>query len=100
MMRILATEIFKTVNNLNPSFMKDIFTSKVNPKVQPNNLIVKRRNTTKYGTKSLTTLSRKYGIPYQKTLNLKHVTVNLGNILTHGLGTSVTVISLKSTSNK
>ena len=56
-MRILVTEIFKTVNNVNPSFMKDIFTSKVNPKVRPNNLIVKRHNTTKYGTKSLTTLS-------------------------------------------
>ena len=39
--RILATEIFKTINNLNPSFMKDIFTSKVNPNVRPNNLIVK-----------------------------------------------------------
>ena len=56
-MRILVTEIFKTVSNVNPSFMKDIFTSKVNPKVRPNNLIVKRHNTTKYGTKSLTTLS-------------------------------------------
>ena len=32
-MRILATEIFKTIKNLNLSFMKDIFTSKVNPKV-------------------------------------------------------------------
>ena len=31
--RILATEIFKTINNLNPSFMKDSFTSKVNLKV-------------------------------------------------------------------
>ena len=27
-LRNLATEIFKTVNNLNPSFMKNIFTSK------------------------------------------------------------------------
>ena len=32
-MRTLATEIFKTINNLNPSFTKDIFTSKVNPKI-------------------------------------------------------------------
>ena len=55
-MRTLATEIFKANNNLKPSFMKDIFISKVNPKVRPNNLIVKRHNTTKYGTKSLTTL--------------------------------------------
>ena len=41
-MNILATEIFKTINNLNPSFMKDISTSKVNPKVRSNDLIVKR----------------------------------------------------------
>ena len=27
-LRNLATEIFKTINNLNPSFMKNIFTSK------------------------------------------------------------------------
>ena len=33
--------------------MKDIFTSKVNPEVQPNNLIVKRHNAAKYGTKNL-----------------------------------------------
>ena len=32
-LRILATEIFKTINNLNPVFMKNIFTSKVNAKV-------------------------------------------------------------------
>ena len=55
-MRILATEIFKTFNNLNTSFKKDIFTSEVNPKVRPNNLIVKRHNTNKYGTKSYSTL--------------------------------------------
>ena len=38
--------------------MKDIFTSKVIPKVQPNNLNLKRHNTTNYGTKSLTTLGQ------------------------------------------
>ena len=36
--------------------MKDIFTSKVNSKVWPNNPIVKRHIATKYGTKSLTTV--------------------------------------------
>ena len=55
-MRSLATEIYKTINNLNPPFMKEIFTPKVDPKVRPNDIIVKRHNTTKYGTKSLTTL--------------------------------------------
>ena len=55
-MRYLAIEIHKTINNLNPSFMKDIFTPKISPKVRPNDIVVKRHNTTKYGTKSLTTL--------------------------------------------
>ena len=49
--RILATEIFKTINNLNPSFMKDTFTSQVNPKVRSSYIIVKRHNATKYRTK-------------------------------------------------
>ena len=55
-MKILATEIFKTIYNLNPSLMKDIFTSKINPKVRTNNLIFKGKNTIKYGTKSLIAL--------------------------------------------
>ena len=54
--KILATKIFKTIYNLNPSLMKDIFTSKINPKVRTNNLIFKEKNTIKYGTKSLIAL--------------------------------------------
>ena len=48
----LATEIFKTDNNLNPSFMKNIFTSKENARVRPN-------NSATYGDKSLMTLGPK-----------------------------------------
>ena len=44
MLRNLATKIFKTVNNLNPSFMKNIFTSKENARVRPNNIAVKSHN--------------------------------------------------------
>ena len=55
-MKILATDIFKTINSLNLSFMKDILTCKVNFKVWPNNPIVKRHIATKYGTKSFTTI--------------------------------------------
>ena len=55
--------------------MKDIFTCKVNLKVRPNNIVVKRHNTTKYGIKSLTTLGQQIWST-QKTLYLKHVTVN------------------------
>ena len=55
-MRILANEIFRTINNINLSFISDNFTCKVNPKVRPNNLFVTSCKTTKYGTKGLTTL--------------------------------------------
>ena len=51
--KTLATEIFKTVNELNSNFMKSIFTSKTNSRVLPFDLLVKNRNTEKYGSKSL-----------------------------------------------
>ena len=58
-LRNLATEIFKAVNNLNSSFMKNTFTSKENAKVCPNNIVVKSHNSATYGDKSLMTLSPK-----------------------------------------
>ena len=38
---VLAKEVFKTVNNLNPNYMKDIFTPKLHPKVRPNDILFK-----------------------------------------------------------
>ena len=55
----LAIEIFKTVNELNPNFMKTIFTSKTNSRSRPIDLLVKNRNTEKYGSKSLLALEPK-----------------------------------------
>ena len=52
--KTLAIEIFKTVNELNPNFMKNIFTSKTNSRVRPFDLLVKNHNNEKYGSKSLT----------------------------------------------
>ena len=43
-LRNLATEIFNTINSFNPSFMKNIFTSKENARVRPNNIVVKSHN--------------------------------------------------------
>ena len=43
-LRNLETEIFKTVNNLNPSFMENIFTSKENARVRTNNIVVTSHN--------------------------------------------------------
>lgn len=57
--KALAIEIYKTINDLNPSFMKNIFTSKTNAKVRPYNLQVKSRKSEKYGNKSLMALGPK-----------------------------------------
>ena len=41
LLRFLALKIFKTVNNLNPNYMKDIFTPKLHTKVRPNDILLK-----------------------------------------------------------
>ena len=58
-LRVLAIEIFKTINNLNPNFMKDIFTPKLHPKARPNDVLVKHHNTMTYDTKRLKNLGPK-----------------------------------------
>ena len=58
-MRSIAIEIFKTINNLNPPFMKEIFVEKVNPKVRPNDIVVKAHSTATYGDRSLAALGPK-----------------------------------------
>ena len=55
-LKVLAIEIFKTVNNLNPNNIKDMFTPKLHPKVRPTDILVKHHNTITYRTKSLKTL--------------------------------------------
>ena len=59
-LKILCTEIFKTINDLNPSYLKTIFNK--SPHDRPvrihnkNNLVKMRVNTVKYGEKSLSNL--------------------------------------------
>ena len=55
----LAIKIFKTVNNLNPDFMKNIFTRKQNARVRPHDLLVRSHKTVTYGDKSLKILGPK-----------------------------------------
>ena len=58
-LRVLVIGLFKRVNNLNPNYRKDIFTPKLQPKIKPNDILVKHHNTITYGTKSLKTLGPK-----------------------------------------
>ena len=53
---ILAMEIFKTLNNLNPKYVKERFHKTSFLTHRPLNIQVNSCNTSKYGTKSLTSL--------------------------------------------
>ena len=66
--KTLATEIFKTVNELNHNFMKTIFTSKTHFRVWTFVLLVKNRDTEKYGSKSLMALGPKIWIALSKKI--------------------------------
>ena len=52
----LATENFKRISNINPSYMKNIFTPKTNAKTRPHDIIARNYNTATYGNKRLTAL--------------------------------------------
>ena len=62
--KTLATEIFKTVNELNPNFMK----TKTHFRVWTFVLLVKNRDTEKYGSKSLMALGPKIWIALSKKI--------------------------------
>ena len=55
-LRCLALEIFKTVNNLNPYYMKEIFSKTTNLTRRPLDINFNQNNTTKYGINSLRSL--------------------------------------------
>ena len=55
-LRTLALEIFKTLQNLNPIFMEEIFQKTKWMTHRPNNIQVNTHKTVKYGDKSLRTL--------------------------------------------
>ena len=53
---ILQLKFFKTVNDLNPNYIRDIFTLKLDAKVRPNDILVKHHNAITYCVKNLKTL--------------------------------------------
>ena len=58
-LRTLATEFKKKQNNINHSYMKNIFTLKTKAKIRQLDIIVRHHNTSAYGDKSLTALGPK-----------------------------------------
>ena len=57
-LRVLATEIYKTLNNLNPTYMKDIFKKSSHRRSERlmYNIDVPKYNQNKFGRKSLRVL--------------------------------------------
>ena len=55
-LRNLAFEVYKTINNLNPEYMKEIFPKSTLLRCRPFYVQVNQNNTTKYPIKSLHTL--------------------------------------------
>ena len=66
-LRTLATEIFKTINNINPSHVKNVFTPKTNTEIRPHDIIVRNHNTA-----SLTVVGPE--IWNKLPTNIKHLT--------------------------
>ena len=89
--RDLALRIFKTINDLNPSFMKSIFSAKLNARVRPNDILVKTRKSATFGDKSLATLGPKNWNVLPQNLKAKTLMLNLRNILQHGLDLNANV---------
>ena len=58
-LRALATEIFKTINNINPSYKENILTPKIKAKIRPHDIIVRHHNAATDGDKSLSALGSK-----------------------------------------
>ena len=58
-LRNLALEISKTINDLNSSFRKSIFSAKLNARVRPNGILAKARTSATFRDKSLVTLGAK-----------------------------------------
>ena len=58
-LRNFALEIFKTIKDLNPSFMKSIFSAKLNARVRSNDILLKTRKSATFGDKRLGRLGPK-----------------------------------------
>ena len=58
-LKLLATEIFKTINNLNPSYMKEFFQLNSRRDITSKKLVVQSQNSKKYGTNTLRSLGPK-----------------------------------------
>ena len=92
LLRNLALEIFKTLNHLNPEYMKEIFYKTTNLTHRPFNIKFNQNNTTKYGNKSLTSLGPHIWNSLPKQIEEKTNDKSLKIIFINGLVQNVNTI--------
>ena len=89
-LRSLCIEVFKTINDLNPSFMKDIFQLRISGRPvrmqHRNNLTVKTRKTVTFGTNSISSLGPKIWNSLPPHLKCSESLVAFNPIRTGGRG--------------
>ena len=73
----LALETFKTLNDLNPAFMKNLFAKREVSKIKKNNLEIPDRNTVKFGDKSIRSLGPHIWNDLQEESKMKLLTISL-----------------------
>ena len=67
-LRCLALQKLKTLNNLNPYYMKEIFFKTTNLTHRPLDIKINQDNTTKYGNNSLRNLGPHIWYPLQSEI--------------------------------
>ena len=80
-LRILITEIFKTLNNSNPVFMKDMFHYCQNKNHKKQNFHAHSRNTSRYGKNSLRALGAHIWISLPENIKCTDSVYKLKNFL-------------------
>ena len=94
-LRYLCIEIYKTINNINPSFMKQIFQLRETNRTFRNqykpNLNVSKVNQASYGEKSLRYMDLKSGTPFRSMLRLVKILKLSKILLKIGMVVHVTV---------
>ena len=79
-LRTLGLEVVKTLNNLSPAFMEEMFHKTRWLRHRPNNIKVNVDKTAKYHDKSLKTLGSLFGIHSQNISKQKLTLINSENI--------------------
>ena len=101
-LRYLAIEVFKCVNEINPAYLNDMLTRKQCPyALRDSSILVRPKvNLTQYGLKSFKAMARKFEIFYLDHLRPTYLQTNLDQWSNNGIARKVNVPFVTSTRNQ